>query len=123
MAIFGADSGQPFDELNKVLQEIFTSAHMLGSCYWKKRAIERMSDEKHQEFLEQMQKHEAKFWSMTTEPDEITLKVKQAVEKIEEITKETSLNTSIKKNQTLAPLPNGCKKTMRKFTTIHNISR
>jgi len=109
MAIFGADSGQPFDELNKVLQEIFTSAHMLGSYYWKKKTIERMSDEKHQEFLEQMQKHEAKFWSMTTEPDEIALKVKQAVEKNRRDYKRNLIEHINQKSQTLAPLPNGCK--------------
>jgi hypothetical protein len=91
MATFGSKAGEPFDELNMVLNEIFSSARILGTYYWKRQGRVRMSEEEFQRHLEQMNKHEAIFWFMGEEKDEITPRVQRAVEKIENIAIEASI--------------------------------
>jgi len=99
MATFGAGTCQPFDELNTILNEIFSSAHILGTHYWQSRGQERMSDEEFQKYFEQVQKHEAIFWFMGEENDKITPRVQQAVSKIEAITQEASMNKVSRKKK------------------------
>ena len=88
MATFGYKAGEPFVELNKILNEIFSSAHILGTYYWQRQGRVSMSEEEFQKHLEQMYKQEAIFWFMGEEKDEITPRVQSAVERIEEITRE-----------------------------------
>lgn len=90
MATFGSKAGEPFDELNMVLNEIFSSARILGTYYWKRQGRTQMSEEEFKRHLEQMNKHEAIFWFMGEEKDEITPRVQRAVEKIESIAIEAS---------------------------------
>ena len=90
-ATFGSKAGEPFDELNMVLNEIFSSARILGTYYWKRQGRVRMSENEFQKHLEQMNKHEAIFWFMGEEKDEITPRVQRAVEKIESIAIEASM--------------------------------
>jgi hypothetical protein len=89
MAAFGSSAGEPFDELNKILNEIFASAQMLGTHYWKRQGRVHMGKEEFQAHLEQMHKHEAVFWIMGD--DEISPRVHYAVEKIEAIARKASL--------------------------------
>ena len=96
MATFGSEAGKPFDELNKVLNEIFASAHILGTYYWKKRRkmenrqeIRKYKEEMH-EYEEEMRKHEEIFWFMGEDKDEITPRVQRAIEKIEKIARDAS---------------------------------
>ena len=91
MATFGSNAGEPFDELNIILNEIFSSANILGTYYWPRQGRARMGEEEFQRHLEQMQKYEAVFWFMGVEKDEITPRVQRAVEKIEKITKDASM--------------------------------
>jgi hypothetical protein len=91
MATFGFNAGEPFDELNKILNEIFSSARILGTYYWKRQGRVQMSEEEFQKYLEQMNKHEAVFWFMGEEKDEIAPRVQRAVEKIESIAREASM--------------------------------
>lgn len=91
MATFGSIVGESFDELNMIINEIFSAAHILGTYYWKRQGRVHMSDEEFQKQLEQMNKYEAIFWSMGPENDEITPRVQRAVEKIEAIAKEASM--------------------------------
>lgn len=90
MATFGSKAGEPFDELNMVLNEIFSSARILGTYYWKRQGRTQMSEEEFKRHLEQMNKHEAIFWFMGEEKDEITPRVQRSVEKIESIAIEAS---------------------------------
>jgi len=96
MATFGSEAGEPFDELNKVLNEIFASAHILGTYYWKKRRkMEKRQEirkykEEMREYEEKMRKHEAIFWFMGEDKDEITPRVQRAIEKIEKIARDVS---------------------------------
>jgi len=91
MATFGSNAGEPFDEISRILNEIFSSARILGTFYWKRQGrMQRMSEEEFQKHLEQMNKHEAVFWYMGEE-DEITPRVQSAVGKVESIAREASM--------------------------------
>ncbi len=90
MASFGSTAGEPFDELNRILNEIFASAQVLGTYYWKRQGRVRMSEDEFQEHLKAMRKHEAIFWFMGDENDEISPRVRRAVERIESIAKEAA---------------------------------
>lgn len=85
MATFGKDSGEPFDELNKILQEIFFAANMLGTHYWKRQARGDMTEEEIRAHRKEMEEYESVFWSYTTREDKIAPRVKTVIEKIEAI--------------------------------------
>ncbi len=91
MATFGPNAGEPFDELNMIINEIFSAAEILGTHYWKRQGRVRMSKEELQEHLAGMHKYEAVFWFMGEESDEITPRVQRAIEKIEAITRKESM--------------------------------
>jgi hypothetical protein len=91
MATFGSNAGEPFVEINMIINEIFSAANILGTYYWKRQGRVRMSEEEFQKHLEQMNKYEAIFWSHTTREDEIGPRVQSAVEKIEAITHKESM--------------------------------
>jgi hypothetical protein len=83
MARFGKDSAKPFDELNKIVNDIFTSARML-SHYWKEQGRRRwQSDEEFKRHLEEMRKHEAIFWAMSADKDPILPRVNAVISDIE----------------------------------------
>jgi len=86
MAAFGSEAGKPFDELNTILNEIFIAARMLGTHFWPRQGSVSMSDEKFQRHLAEMYKHEAVFWFMGEEEDEIGPRVHSVVQKVERIT-------------------------------------
>jgi hypothetical protein len=91
MATFGSKAGEPFDEVMKVLNEIFASANILGTYYWRRQGRVQMKEDEFQEHLRQMHKHEAIFWFMGENDDEITPRVRRAVERMEAITREASM--------------------------------
>lgn len=90
MATFGANAGEPFDELSKVLNEIFFSARMLGTFYWSGKERKPYSEEELQKHYEEMQKYEAVFWYKGEQDDQIGPRVRRAVEKIEAVAKEAN---------------------------------
>jgi len=57
MATFGPNAGEPFDELNMIINEIFSAAEILGTHYWKRQGRVRMSKEELQEHLAGMHKY------------------------------------------------------------------
>ena len=85
MATFGSDASQPFDELNKVLSEIFNAAHTLGTYYWQTQRRAPIDDKRFEKRMVDMQKQEAIFWSLGKERDEIGPRVHKIVENIEHI--------------------------------------
>jgi hypothetical protein len=83
MAQFGKDSAKPFDELNKIVNDIFISARIL-SYYWKDQSHRQWkSDTEFQHHLNEMQKHEAIFW-YKGEDDSIIPRVDAVIINIEE---------------------------------------
>ena len=94
MATFGSSTGEAFDEIRMIINEIFAAAHILGTYYWKRQGRVQMSEEEFQKHLEQMRKYEAVFWSHTISQDEIVPRVQRAVGKIEAIARKESMMKS-----------------------------
>lgn len=81
---FGNDSTEPFEEIEKVLQEIFWATYQLARVYWP-RQRKPMTDDKFKEHLSKMEEFESIFWSGASNPDPIDQRVKKAIEKLEYI--------------------------------------
>jgi len=83
MARFGKDSAKSFNDLQKIVNEIFISARMLPH-YWKEQGHRNWKNnaefEKH---LEEMHKYETIFWEMTPDGDQIIPRVNAVVSDIE----------------------------------------
>jgi len=83
MARFGRDSAKPFDDMHKIVNEIFISARMLPH-YWKEQGQrDRKNDQEFQRHLEEMHKHEAIFWEMSPDKDPIMPRVNAVISDIE----------------------------------------
>ena len=83
MARFGKDSAKPFDDLNNIVSEIFSSARMLA-YYWRDQGHRTwQNEEEFQRHLREMRKHEAIFWEMAPDEDLIKPKLDAAIADIE----------------------------------------
>jgi hypothetical protein len=78
MAAFGSSATEPFDELNKIINEIFLAARMLGTHYWPRQGRVEMAPEEFKKHLE--------VWYLGEAKDKISPRVQKAVEKMEGIT-------------------------------------
>jgi len=87
MATFGTQADEPFKEMDKVLNEIFISARMLGTYFWQRQGRVPMSDDEFQKHLDAMHKHEAVFWHMGEDEDTISPRMRNVVQQVENITK------------------------------------
>jgi len=87
MATFGTHAGEPFKEMDKVLNEIFISARMLGTHYWQRQGRVPMSEDEFQKHLDAMHKHEAVFWYMGEDEDTISPRMRNVVQQVENITR------------------------------------
>ncbi len=83
MAQFGKDAAKPFDDLSKVVSDIFTSAHMLPH-YWREQGHRQWkNDEEFRRHLDELHKYEAIFWEMTPDKDKIKPRVDSVISEIE----------------------------------------
>ena len=83
MAQFSKDAAKPFDELNRIVNDILRSAGML-SHYWKEQGKRQWkSEEEFQQHLNAMHKQEAIFWEMSSDTDQITPRVEEVISDIE----------------------------------------
>jgi hypothetical protein len=89
MARFGRKNEAPFLELNKILNDIFLSAQMLGSHYWQRQGRVKMEGEEFKKHLEEMHEHEATFWFQGEKLDKIGPRVENIIKQIEDITEAT----------------------------------
>ena len=89
MARFGRENEIPFVELNKILNEIFIAAQMLGTHYWQRQGRVKMEGEEFKKHLEEMHKYEAIFWFQGEKRDEIGPRVEKVIKQVEDITKST----------------------------------
>jgi hypothetical protein len=87
MARFGRDNEAPFIELNKILNDIFLSAQMLGTHYWQRQGRVKMEGEEFKKHLEEMHEHERVFWFQGEERDKIGPRVENVIKQVEDITK------------------------------------
>lgn len=88
MVIFGEPTGEPFDEINGVVNTILITARRLGTHYWPREKKGFTTEAKAEKYYEQREKYENIIWTPLKEDDEIAPRVNRAVEKIEAITKE-----------------------------------
>ncbi len=86
MAAFGSSATEPFDELNKIINEIFLAARMLGTHYWPRQGRVEMAPEEFKKHLEALHEYEEVFWYLGEAKDKISPRVQKAVEKMEGIT-------------------------------------
>lgn len=89
MARFGRETETPFIELNKILNEVFLAAQMLGSYYWQRQGRVHMEGDEFKKHLEEKHKYEAIFWFQGEKRDEIGPRVEKVIKQIEDTTKST----------------------------------
>ena len=89
MARFGRENEAPFIELNKIVNDIFISAHMLGTYYWQRQGRVEMKGEEFKKHLDEMHEQESVFWFQGEERDKIGPRVENVIKQIENITKTT----------------------------------
>lgn len=83
MTLFGKESGEPFDEIRKILNTIFFAANRLGQRYWKDQGFFDLEDERFQKHLKEMHENEAIIWAQYDETDKIARQIDECVLKIE----------------------------------------
>ncbi len=91
MATFGSNAGKFFDEINAILNEIFSAANILGTHFWKRQGQVRMNEEEFQKHLNGMNKFEGIFGLQGEDNDVIVPRVRSAVEKIEAVARKESM--------------------------------
>jgi hypothetical protein len=83
MAQFGKDSAKPFDDLDRIVNEILLSADMLR-YYWKQQEYRQWKNkEEFQQHLDELHKYESLFWQMSPDKDLITPRVEALISEIE----------------------------------------
>ena len=84
MALHGTSAIKPFDELNKIVNNIFFAARML-STFWLRQGRVPMEEEQFEKHIKDMHKYEAIFWDEFDENDSINNKLSDVIKSIEEI--------------------------------------
>jgi len=82
MAIFGKDTAEPFNEVDKIIKELFLAAKWLGYRYWNPKYLGQSLSDPYWE--KKLSEYEAKFYS-GGEPDTIAEKMDNVVGRIESI--------------------------------------
>ena len=83
MARFGKESAKPFNELNRIVNDIFISAKML-SHYWLQQGRRDWKNESEfKKHLDEMHKHESVFWEKSSDNDPIIPRIDKVISDIE----------------------------------------
>ena len=82
MAIFGKETAEPFNEVNRIMNELFLAAKRLGLRYWNPKY--QGQSERDPKWGKKILEYEAKFYS-GEEPDTIAEKMDNVVSRIEGI--------------------------------------
>jgi len=84
MAQFGKEASVPFDELRKIVNDIFISSRML-THHWKDQGRRTWKSEaEFNKHLEELHKYEAVFWEMSVDDDPIIPRVSAVISNIED---------------------------------------
>lgn len=86
MAYFGREKEAPFVALNKLLNEIFVAARMLGTFYWQNQNNLFQNEDERKTHNKKMFEQERIFWD-TGEDDKINTNLKTIIDDIEKICK------------------------------------
>ncbi|MBA7524905.1 hypothetical protein ES705_17050 [subsurface metagenome] len=82
MAIFGKETAEPFNEVNRIMNELFLAAKRLGSRYWNPRYQGQL--ERDPKWEKKILEYEAKFYS-GGESDIFAERMDNVVRRIEDI--------------------------------------
>ena len=82
MAQIGKERAKPFDDLNKIVNEIIVAARLLAILWPEKRFKNDEEEEKHYKRIRELQKV---FWDTFSEDDPINPKANKVISDIEEI--------------------------------------
>ena len=94
MAIFGRETEEPFNEVNRIMNELFLAAKRLGSRYWNPKY--QGKSERDPNWEKRLSECEAKFYS-GEEPDIIAKRMDNVVGRIESICSKIILGKKAKK--------------------------
>jgi hypothetical protein len=83
MAQIGKEKAKPFDDLNKIIKEIVSSARMLAML-WSERHFSTTEDEEKKR-REKIMKHERIIWDTFSDDDPINTKINKLILDIEKI--------------------------------------
>lgn len=83
MTIFGKESGQPFDEIRKILNSIFFAASKLGQRHWKDQGHRDFTEEEFKVHLSEMHKNEEIIWATFDDKDIISNQIDICIAKVE----------------------------------------
>ncbi len=81
MALFGQENAEPFNEVNKIVNELFLAARRLGERYWNPKY--RAQAERDPKWYDKKAKEEAKFWAVK-DPDTIAQRMDNAITQVED---------------------------------------
>lgn len=84
IAVFGKQFIFPFDEVRVIINEIFVANNRLLR-YSKDHGIKNFSDDELKRQVEKMHEAEAKIWDSFEETDQIRIRIKAAIEQIENL--------------------------------------
>lgn len=87
MAVFGTETESIFQDTNKTLNSIFSSANMLAAHYWQRQGRVQMEPDEFQKHLDEMHVHEGIFWDRYNENDEIRNQLAATQQALEMVTK------------------------------------
>jgi hypothetical protein len=87
MAVFGTETETIFQDTNKRLNSIFSSANMLATHYWQRQGSVIMEPDEFQKHLDEMHGHEGIFWDRYNENDEIRNQLTTTQQALENVTK------------------------------------
>ncbi len=86
MAVFGKDTEHIFTRVNKSLNNIFASARMLATHYWKRQGRVEMDKDEAKRHLIEMYNHEANFWLTSDHTDLIEVELDAIQVELERVT-------------------------------------
>lgn len=85
MAMFGPSAGRHFDELKRVVNDIFLAAEMLGTHYWQRQGRAEMDKVEFKQHLKEKHEYEAIFWYRGEKRDTIGPRVHDIIVHLEDI--------------------------------------
>ena len=88
MVVFGKKAGEPFDELVRLMNDIFFATNRLGKRYWKDQGRKKFSDAEFEKHLKEMHEFEATIWANHTGEDKIKERMEEIILKVEGICSE-----------------------------------
>jgi len=98
MALFGQENEEPFNEVNKIMNELFLAARRLGERYWNPKFQAQAT--RGPKWYDRMAKEEAKFWA-GQDPDTIAQRMDNAVAHVEDVCSKIICRKPLKKTNSL----------------------